>query len=427
MEKQYGVNVFILDSGERYCHVVNRESCLPLYHPNLYLTTRVRATSASATVQSAAANLVVLLKFLDVHNIDLERRILSRDFLKEHELDALRDFCQQKIKRRVVKAESEDWVRSFKGNELSHRTVVQASAQHSRLTTAALYIEWLSKHLLGEVTAEDEKKIDRVESQIKARRPKSRGRNVLRLADRALDDNQVNILFEVIQIGSEFNPFAPDVQRRNRVMILLLFYLGLRSGELLSIKTSDIDPTPSEGYAGYLTIARRADEKSDPRLREPNAKTLDRTIPLKATLLDELYDYIQMDRRRVPNARKHNFLFVTHKAGPTVGQPLSVPSYQKMMHALTSAAPPLNEMTGHMLRHTWNDQYSNRMDADNEEPSERDLAIQEQVRSYLMGWKQGSGTASTYNRRFIEKKARQAALKMQATNGTRRPENLNGE
>ena len=427
MEKKYGVNVFVLDSGERYCHVVNRESGLPLYHPNLYLTTRVRTASASATVQSAAANIVVLLKFLDVHNIDLERRILSRNFLKEHELDALRDFCQQKFKRRVVETESNDWVRSFKRNEVSHRDVVRGNAQHSRLTTAALYIKWLSKHLLKEVNAEDAKKIDSVESRIKALRPKSKGRNILRLADRALAEKQVDILFEVIRIGSEFNPFAPDVQRRNRVMILLLFYLGLRAGELLNIKIPDIDPTPSEGYNGYLTIARRADEASDPRLREPNAKTLDRIIPLGATLLKELYDYIQLDRRCVPNARKHDFLFVTHKAGPTVGQPMSMSSYQKMIHALTLAAPLLNGINGHMLRHTWNDQYSNRMDVDNEQPSERDLAIQEQVRSYLMGWKQGSGTAATYNRRFIAKKARQAALEMQATSGTRKPENLNGE
>lgn len=427
MEKQYGVSVFVLDSGERYCHVVNRETGLPLYHPNLYLTTKVRATSASATVQSAAANLVVLLKFLDADNIDIEQRILSRKFLREHELDALRDFCQQKFKRNAREMEPEGWVRSLIGNEVSQRAVVQSNAQHARLTTAAHYIKWLSKHLLTESAAEDSKEIDRVESQIKARRPKSIGRNMLRLADRALDERQVDVLFEVVRIGSGFNPFAPDVQRRNRAMILLLFYLGLRSGELLSIKISDIDSTASQGYGGYLTIARRADEASDPRVREPNAKTLDRTIPLRATLVKELYDYIRIDRRRVPNSRKHDFLFVTHKAGPTVGQPMSMSSYQKMMNELSSAAPILNGMTGHMLRHTWNDHYSNRMDVSNEQPSERDLAIQEQTRSYLMGWKQGSGTAATYNRRFIEKKARQAALEMQASNGTRKPENLDGK
>lgn len=427
MEERYGVNVFVMDSGERYCHVVNRQSGLPLYHPNLYLTTKVRATSASATVQSAAAHLVVLLRFLDSHEIDLERRILSRDFLREHELDALRDFCQKMFKRSVAEIEPDTWVRVSKRHNVGHRACVQPNAQYSRMTTAALYIKWLSRHLLKSVDATDAKRIDSIDVQIRARRPKKRGRNVLGLANRALNEQQVSILFEVIRIGTEANPFAPYVQRRNRVMILLLFHLGIRSGELLSIKISDIETTSREGYAGFVTIARRADEKSDPRVREPNTKTLDRRLPVKDSLLRELYDYIQQDRRRVRNARRHDFLFVTHKEGPTVGQPMSLVSYQKMMNALASAASPLNGMTGHMLRHTWNYAYSTLMDADNEQPSERDLAMQEQVRSHLMGWKPSSGTAATYNRRFIEKKARQAALQMQAASGTRTPENLNGE
>lgn len=39
---------------------------------------------------------------------------------------------------------------------------------------------------------------------------------------------------------------------------------------------------------------------------------------------------------------------------------------------------------------------------------------QEQMRSYLMGWLEGSGSAAHYNRRFIENKAHEAALHLQA-------------
>lgn len=49
---------------------------------------------------------------------------------------------------------------------------------------------------------------------------------------------------------------------------------------------------------------------------------------------------------------------------------------------------------------------------------------QEQVRSYLMGWRDGSGTAATYNKRFIQKKCFEAALALQGNNGTRLPEDL---
>ena len=46
---------------------------------------------------------------------------------------------------------------------------------------------------------------------------------------------------------------------------------------------------------------------------------------------------------------------------------------------------------------------------------------QEQIRSYLMGWKQGSGTAMHYNKRFIEDKAQKAALTLQSNSGIRLP------
>ncbi|WP_352340319.1 hypothetical protein, partial [Psychrobacter sp. 16-MNA-CIBAN-0192] len=47
---------------------------------------------------------------------------------------------------------------------------------------------------------------------------------------------------------------------------------------------------------------------------------------------------------------------------------------------------------------------------------------QEQIRSYIMGWKSGSGTAMHYNKRFIQQQAKKAALALQSNNGTRLPE-----
>ncbi|HDS2804744.1 TPA: site-specific integrase, partial [Escherichia coli] len=76
---------------------------------------------------------------------------------------------------------------------------------------------------------------------------------------------------------------------------------------------------------------------------------------------------------------------------------------------------------GHSLRHTWNRKFSERMDAMNEQVSEE---RQEQLRSYLMGWRDGSGTAATYNKRFIRQKGFEAALALQAGNGTSLPEDF---
>lgn len=89
------------------------------------------------------------------------------------------------------------------------------------------------------------------------------------------------------------------MQRRNRLMILLLFYLGIRGGELLNIRIQDIDFS-----ANRIRIVRRADEQADSRTNEPNAKTRERLLPLAESLAQELHSYILQDRRKVRNAKK---------------------------------------------------------------------------------------------------------------------------
>ena len=80
----------------------------------------------------------------------------------------------------------------------------------------------------------------------------------------------------------------------------------------------------------------------------------------------------------------------------------------------------LRGFSGHKLRHTWNYDFSRLMDSQNQ--SERK---QEVMREKLMGWKEGSGTAATYNRRFIEEQADEASIRLQKILGRRGGENTN--
>jgi len=417
MSKAYGINSFVMDSGERYCHVIDRVSGLPEYYPTLFLTTQIRNHGDSfATMEAAASNLVVFLRFLERGGIDLERRLLQRDFFREHELDALRDFTQRRFEQVLAFI---PFGSVFTIDELAESgRPVSNGTQYSRLTTIARYLSWFARHLLSDLSQEDAARINALVGQIKERRPVKRGRNG-DPRDRSLNDQQLDALFQVIRIGSTLNPFSESVQRRNRVMILLLYHLGIRGGELLNLRISDIDFA-----ANQVTVARRADEKDDPRVREPNAKTLGRKIPLADSLSKEVHEYITKDRRLVGNARKNDFLFVTHKQGPTVGQPISKAGYYKVMAIVAAVSPQLYAVTGHMLRHSWNHKFSERMDASDKPFSE---VQQEQVRSYLMGWKQASGTAATYNKRFIEQKGHEAALAMQEKSGTRAPKELKND
>ena len=111
MEKNYRVTTFVMDSGERYCMVVDRSSGLPLYYPTLFLTTQIRNRGdAFSTMLAAASNLVMLLSFVESRDIDLEQRFLTKDFFRPHELDDLRDFAQRKQGRMPSKALSNPWL-----------------------------------------------------------------------------------------------------------------------------------------------------------------------------------------------------------------------------------------------------------------------------------------------------------------------------
>ena len=401
MVNSFGTTSFSMSSGERYCLVIDRITQLPIYHPNLFITTQLRNKSDSfSTMLSAANNIAIFLRFLDDRDINLEERVLCRELFETYELDDLRDYTQ----RRFSKVADEG---CYVGNE----GVVSSITHYMRLTTIAQYISWYANHLIKQPSTVDARQIKRVETQIKARRPVKKGRN--RDQDRSLNDDQLEVLFEVIRLESSLNPFSKEVQRRNRLMILILYHLGIRGGELLNLRISDIDFSKH-----HLKVIRRADEKNDPRVQEPNAKTLERITLLGEILSKELHEYIIKDRRKVTNAKRNDFLFITHKEGPTVGQPISKSSYYKVVNIVKTVSPDLYKLTGHKLRHTWNRKFSERMDLMDKPVSEEQ---QEQYRSYLMGWKQGSGTATHYNKRFIQEQAQKAALALQSNSGTRLP------
>jgi integrase len=405
-QTDYAAKSFIMAGGERYCLLVNSISGMPLFYPNLYVTTQVRNRSLSySAMESALVGISVLLRFMLERNLSLEDRFKKGLFLDLHEIDSLRDYCQKKL---ISSVKNKNFIELINPDKYKKekRERVSSQTEYRRLTVIADYVEWLALYLSeSNRNIEQRKLIDKMVKSIKARRPVRKNRNQT-LNDRSLSNEQLELLFELFRPESDLNPFNDkSVRIRNRLIFLMLIHLGLRGGELLNIRIRDIDFA-----SGQLVVARRADEKDDPRTDQPLVKTLDRRLPMKESLVQEIHDYILKKRRYVPNAKKHDFLFVTHKAGPTCGQPISKSSYNKIITVVRAVSPVLYSFTGHTLRHAWNETFSEFMDKMDNPPDE---ARQEQIRSYLMGWREGSGTAAIYNKRFIKRKSEQVALKMQ--------------
>lgn len=409
---------FVMAEGERYCLLVEKSTGLPFHFPNLFVTTQVRNRSLSfSAMQSALSGIAVLLKFMFERHEDLEDRFKKKQFLETNELDAIKDFCQIKFSIRAIKTNSSSVFTLDELREFDEK--VSLPTEYIRLTTVSHYVKWLAEMLSGEARDQNVSlRISRMVKGLEARRPVKKNRNN-GLVEKGLDEKQLKILLELFRPESDFNPFSDrSVRVRNRLIFLLLYHLGIRGGELLNIRIKDIDFNQNQ-----LLIIRRADEKDDPRKDQPLAKTLDRRIPLKETLVKEIHNYIVNFRRLVVGPRQPDYLFVTHKSGPTKGLPITISGYRKVMAIVQLSYPELYNFTGHRLRHAWNEKFSEVMDSMDAPATEE---IQEEIRSNLMGWKPGSGTAATYNQRFIKRKGQEAALKLQE-GMTRLPKSMRHE
>jgi len=418
MKQNYSVKSFIMSNGERYCLLVNSDSGAPLFYPNLYVTTQIRNSSLSySAMEGSLVGISVLLDFMSGRNQSINDRFKKGLFLNLNEIDALRDYCQKRIKNTERASNPTELLTKKRLRE--QNGMVSSRTEYHRLTVIANYLDWLAVQLSeNNHTTEQRKLIEKMVKAIKSRRPVRKNRNQ-ELSDKGLSKKQLELLFELFRPESDLNPFRDkSVRTRNRIMFLMLLYLGIRGGELLNIRIRDIDFSN-----GQLVVVRRADEKDDPRTDQPLVKTLDRRLPMRESLVKELHNYILNERRYIQNAKKHDFLFITHKQGPTCGRPISKSAYNKIIKVIRGFSPILYDFTGHTLRHAWNEIFSDLMDTMNNPPDE---AGQEQIRSYLMGWRQGSGTASIYNKRFIKRKAMEVAVEMQKGN-IRMPGNKNNE
>lgn len=407
----FSLRTAVFSGGERYPLLVD-ERGVPLWYTNLFVTTQVRnAAKASQTQRAVLAAIRMVLVWADEQGMDLENRFVRKWFLGESELESLRRYTQakadypQKPFKAVPLPRKKEGVRP---KLQAQEPRVSGATQYIRLTYIADYLEWLAKRLLErearQITADDTKAIQRMSEGLRARRPLKKGRNAVR-QQRGLIPEQREVLFELVEPGSERNPFRPEVQQRNCLIVSMLYHLGMRHGELLGIRIGkDLDLMKNT-----LLIARRHDDPEDPRTNQPVAKTRDREVPLSPALAEQIQDYILYSRRSVPGAKRHDFLVVTHQKGPHQGAPLSSKGLTKVFDQLRDAEPErLANLVPHALRHDWNERFSDKVEEEGWPE-----AKEEKARSYHNGWKPNSGTAAIYTKRYTERKAREAALSLQ--------------
>ncbi|MBU0595044.1 MAG: site-specific integrase [Gammaproteobacteria bacterium] len=410
------VKLLKLMSGERFPLLLDGEG-RPLFEPTVYALTELRAKNqATNTISSNLRSIQVFYLFLEIREIDLSARLSSGTLLSLGEVEELTRMCRLPVARlEAMRQDSVGGGPKFKVVSLEKVRLrmqgdvweeVAPAFAGTRMLYIRSYIEWLVSDRLGKngldtlVSDNLLSTLNLVLPAITARIPKGGSHRAINQRE-GLAPESVAELLRVVSPQSPDNPWRGEYARqRNDLIVHWLHYLGLRRGELLGVRVSDVD-----FRKGTVTIHRRADDVNDSRTNQPQSKTKAREIPLSEGLKSLTYAYVMNYRSVLDGSRKHDFLF----CADVTGQPMSLPTLNKVFRVLREKCPNLpNSLCPHVLRHTWNDRFSEEMDKrQTSEESEKKL------RSYLMGWSETSGTAATYTRRHIRKKAQEVSLKMQ--------------
>ena len=158
------------------------------------------------------------------------------------------------------------------------------------------------------------------------------------------------------------------VRLRNRLIVDLLSQFGMRRGELLELKVSNL-----QGES--LFIHRQPDVSEDPRKYAPLRMTRGRKLLAYPDLQAQWFDYARI-RGKLPGALKHPFLLVNHRDG----SPLSSPAVTRIFSELRKVVGLPSNLTPHHLRRFWNEEFSRLADEQGWDPARK-----AQIRAYQIG------------------------------------------
>lgn len=405
------------ESGERLPLLVRRSTGLPIEAPTYWIASNERALNkAAATLEKQLRHLMLLYLWADTQGLALEDLIQSLGFLSLEQLNSLDRFCRQSLPEAVaatvrVRGTGSDVVpiggrkpkkpgKPGGGADIGHRlAVIHAFLDHVSFAYASRMEPGSDTRRIYE---ESRKGIlNTLRERGRAFLP-TRGAGEPR---EGLAEDTRQILLAAIRSGHVDNPWNLKAQKRNELIVRLLYELGMRRGEVLCLRVGDVKLTPD---GGLLTIERRPQDPEDPRQPKPQVKTLGRELAIGPSLRELFTGYLA-ERRKLPGARRHPFLFVSSADG----SPLSWWSMTKIFKALRERVKDLpDNLSAHMLRHDWNDRFSEMSDRASPQRTNTDATKEERARAYVMGWT-GAETAASYTRRWTREAANKRSLAMQ--------------
>ncbi|MEP6816746.1 MAG: tyrosine-type recombinase/integrase [Marmoricola sp.] len=136
---------------------------------------------------------------------------------------------------------------------------------------------------------------------------------------------------------------------RDRFLLVLLWFCGLRVGEALGLRRSDLHLVVSAAVLGCSTPGPHVHVVSRDNPNRARAKSGDRAVPVRAEVLS-CYDRYLAERAACPPAEGCDFALVNIGHQP-LGAPMSTDSVRKWLAVLSARAGLQRRITPHMFRH----------------------------------------------------------------------------
>lgn len=395
-------------NGERHS-LLQRIGGLPVHEVTLYLGKYRNKGRSANTIHFVCSSLALLYREMYSARVELLERLSKGQFLTAPELDRLVSAARYRaedLEEELAKGKANvidiRRISLRQSQKPAERQPVDVQTYASRLLYMADYLAYISGYVAATLPLDERRHlVAEAESALAAFRE-----HIPEVSRRAKLGARVGLSVEeqdrvlaVVHPDSPNNPWVRGfVRRRNWLIVVLLLASGMRRGELLGLQIGDVHPNQPKLY-----ILRRADAPEDDRTCQPNTKTHDRALELSPSVMRALQAYLK-ERRSIKAARSIPQVIVSED-----GKALSMQSVDKLFKELRAAIPGLSvTLTSHVMRHTWNERFSEQAEAMSL-PEVAEL----RARNSQQGWSDNSKTSATYTRRYTERKGRELALKLQ--------------
>jgi integrase len=419
----YRVETLIFDNGERYPILMGSDE-MPHFHITLWVTNKLRSVGkAQSTISNKLEHVKWFLSWLEKEKRDLYCEFQQGKFLDTDDIENIKSFLAIDIHQLKGVAKKVNRGRNKVINITDTPKLVDVTPSvgrnhhYNRMTSVIEYLTFIAKLAVKQMANSNfNRTIKKMEKEFKAARPKGKGQNFLDNTDsKTLPEGLVKEFMDVADYNNPNNPFQQkNVRFRNHLMFHLMERHGIRSGEMLSLTLTDMS---LHGSKKSFWVRRTHDDSNDTRKKQRVAKTRERKLRISDKTAELLSTYISEYRKTTPNADKHPYLFVTHRQGNTQGQPVSGSTFDNtIVPAMKKVDERFEEIHPHYLRHNWNEEFSEKIDTNNELAAsgveghkQIDSGTEAKMRKHQMGHS-SEKSGNTYNKRHVSKKANELSL-----------------